>query len=250
MLLKTNLEDRLRDLRDKRVSSKPTTNSTQNHEKAILDEVDRIFVENDRERDQIRSRIPSDRSLEGNTFDFDLLHSENIYHKKEIKKLCIDYRLRFLDSKRFKGEIPEEAISKIRQLEKEHGIELRNLKIIAPAKLMKLENADDPLLFAPMGNDYYYLIHKWGKDVSRFRKLLMWPYKSFENLLFAIFVVSIFLTAITPMQAFTKGDVGNEEYLLLFLFMFKAVGGTVLYYGFAKGKNFNSAIWESKYYNG
>jgi len=250
MLGKTNLEECLSQLRDKRVSSGQSSRTTISTEQSILDEVNRIFFENEQERNQIRSRIPSENSNEDNNFDFDLLHSEKIYHKDEIKKLCIDYRLRFLDSKYFKGAIPEEAVSKIRQLERAHGIELQNLKIMAPAKLMKLENADDPLLFAPMGNNYYYLIHKWGKDVSPFRKLLMWPYKTFENLLFAIFLVSIFLTAITPMQAFTKGSVGNEEYLMLFLFMFKAVGGTVLYYGFAKGKNFNTAIWESKYYNG
>jgi hypothetical protein len=121
---------------------------------------------------------------------------------------------------------------------------------MAPAKLLKLENADDPLLFASMGNGYYYLIHKWGNDLHPFRKALMWPYKTFENLVFTIFVMSILLTAITPMQVFTQREIGNQEYLLMFLFMFKAVGGTVLFYGFAKGKNFNTAIWNSKYYNG
>ena len=250
MLRKTNLEGRLHQLRDKRVTTSNSSTHSFSKEQAILDDVHRIFTDTDRERDQIRSRIPSDGDCGDNTFDIDLLQSGNIFKKEDIKKLCIDYRLRFLDAKRFKGEIPEEAVSKIRRLEKDHEIQLQNLKIMAPAKLMKLENADDPLLFAPMGNDYYYLVHKWGKDLSPFRKILMWPYKNFENLLFTIFVVSLFLTAITPMQAFTKGEVGNQEYLMLFLFMFKAVGGTVLYYGFAKGKNFNSAIWESKYYNG
>ena len=179
-----------------------------------------------------------------------MLASENMFHRNDIKKLCVDYRLRFLDAPFFKGDFPEEAISKIRQLEKNHNCSLQGLKIMAPAKLLKLENADDPLLFASMGNDYYYLIHKWGNDLHPFRKLLMWPYKTFENLVFTIFVISILLTAITPMRAFTKGDVGNQEYLLMFLFMFKAIGGTVLFYGFAKGKNFNTAIWDSKYYNG
>lgn len=249
MLGKTNLEGRLIQLRDRRITSNQSSTSI-SKEQAILDEVQRIFAKNEKERDEIRSRIPSNSGSIDNNLDPDLLLTKNIYRKEDIKKLCIDYRLRFLDVKFFKGDIPEEAVSKIRQLEKEHGIELQNLKIVAPAKLMKLENADDPLLFAPMGNGYYYLIHKWGNDLSPFRKLLMWPYKNFENLLFTIFLVSLFLTAITPMQAFTKGEVGNQEYLMLFLFMFKAVGGIVLYYGFAKGKNFNSAIWESKYYNG
>jgi hypothetical protein len=113
---------------------------------------------------------------------------------------------------------------------------------------MKLENADDPLLFAPMGNDYYYLIHKWGNDLHPFRKVLMWPYKTFENLVFTVLLISMLLTGITPLQLFSAGN-PNQEYLLFFLFVFKGVAGIVLFYGFSKGKNFNKAIWRSKYYN-
>lgn len=177
-----------------------------------------------------------------------MLESSHIFHIDDIKHLCINYRLRFLDSHYFKGDFPEEAISEIRNLEKQHAIVLKNFKIIAPAKLLKLENADDPLLFAPMGNDYFYLIHKWGNDLHPFRKLLMWPYKSFENLVFTVALLSLLITALLPMHWFTP-NASFAEYLFLFLFIFKGVGGMVIFYGFAKGKNFNGAIWKSKYYN-
>ncbi|NND61800.1 MAG: hypothetical protein HKN48_01265 [Flavobacteriaceae bacterium] len=238
MLLKTNIEDRLIKLRDKRISSE-----------TILKEVQEILEKNENERDDIKARLSDSSEENVNEFNLDKVKGENIFHIEDIKKLCIDYRLRFLNANFFKGDFPEEAISEIRNLESEHGISLQNFKIVAPAKLLKLENADDPLLFAPMGNDYYYLIHKWGNDLHPFRKALMWPYKTFENLVFSVFVLSVILTAITPLHLFTKGEVTNQEYLLMFLFMFKAVGGIVLYYGFAKGKNFNTAIWNSKYYN-
>jgi hypothetical protein len=238
MLGKTNLEERLVKLRGRRINTSE-----------ILAEVEQILSDNEEQRDEIRARLTDFSKEVVTSFNLDILNSEFIFHQDDIKKLCIDYRLRFLDAHFFKGEFPEEAISKIRTLEREHQITLNGLKIIAPAKLLKLENADDPLLFASMGNDYYYLIHKWGKDLHPLRKALMWPYKHFENLIFTIFLVSLVLTALTPIQLFTKGAVENQEYLLLFLFMFKAVGGTVLFYGFAKGKNFNTAIWDSKYYN-
>ncbi|MCH9660006.1 MAG: hypothetical protein K0U54_03755 [Bacteroidetes bacterium] len=238
MLSKTNIEIELAKLRDKRVSHND-----------ILSEVRQVLSDNEQERSSIEARLSSNAPFKEHSFNSELLFTSRVYHKDDIKKLCVDYRLRFLDARFFKGDFPAEAISKIRQLEKEHQTTLTGLKIIAPAKLLKLENADDPLLMAPMGNNYYYLIHKWGKDLHPLRKLLMWPYKNFENLLFTIFIVSLFLTFITPMQAFTKGLVSNSEYLLMFLFMFKAVGGIVLFYGFAKGKNFNTAIWNSKYYN-
>ena len=99
-----------------------------------------------------------------------------------------------------------------------------------------------------MGNDYFYLIHKWGNDLHPLRKALMWPYKTIENLVLTVFFISLVLTAITPIHLFSTGPT-TQEYLLLFLFMFKWIGGMVLFYGFAKGKNFNTAIWNSKYYN-
>lgn len=238
MLSKTNIQQKLSKLRDKRVT-----------EKELIDEVHSIFAENEAQREAILGRVLNKKPGLNSGLNLEHLKTENIYHIDDIKALCVTYRLRFLDSHFFKGTIPEEAISKIRMLEKKHNTKLYNLKIVAPAKLLKLENADDPLLFAPMGNGYYYLIHKWGNDLHPFRKIAMWPYKCFENLIFTTLIVSIILTSITPMQAFTKGEVTLQEYFLMFLFMFKAVAGIVLYYGFAKGKNFNNVIWNSKYYN-
>ena len=237
MLSKTNIELKLEQLRNKRIS-----------EEAILDEVAQIFSENDIKRNTIKETLKKENSTKHNSFNFDKLESNRIYHISDIQKLCVDYRLRFLDSRFFKGTIPEEAISKIRKLENEHDTSLKNFKIIAPAKLLKLENADDPLLFASMGNEYFYLIHKWGNDLHPLRKALMWPYKTIENLVLTVFFISLVLTAITPIHLFSTGPT-TQEYLLLFLFMFKWIGGMVLFYGFAKGKNFNTAIWNSKYYN-
>lgn len=238
MFSRTNIEKQLHNYRSKRID-----------ENLIMEEVQRIFAENDKERAKIISNLAEANSLQENNLNFEFLETGNIYHLMDIKNLCVNYRLRFLDSKYFKGEFPEEAISEIRNIEKEHNTILKNLKIVAPAKLMKLENADDPLLFAPIGNDYFYLIHKWGNDLQPFRKILMWPYKSFENLVFTVAVLSILLTSLVPIQWFTPNP-GTAEYIFLALFIFKGVGGFVIFYGFSKGKNFNAAIWMSKYYNG
>lgn len=237
MLPRTDIEAELKKIRKKRVPSE-----------AILDEVGAIFEQNRLERDVIEAKLKTGNS-NPTYLDWTYLEAGRLFHLDDIRSLCITYRLRFLDSHFFKGKFPAEAISKIRQLEQQQNVSLSGLKVMAPAKLLKLENADDPLLFAPVGNDYFYLIHKWGNDLHPLRRLLMWPYKSFENLVFSVFLISMLLTAITPMGLFTKGEVTTQEYVLMFLFLFKAVAGIVLFYGFAKGKNFNSAIWDSKYYN-
>lgn len=162
------------------------------------------------------------------------------------------YRLSIavLDSRFFKGEIPEEAISKIRQLETQHNTDIKGLKILAPpSKLFKLEDKDDPLLFAPIGNDYFYLIHKWGgNDLHPFRKIMMWPFKNIGNLTLLVVIASYLVTLIVPEGLFSKKN-SNSEFWIIFFFMFKCLASVVIFYGFALGKNFSPAIWNSKYYN-
>ncbi|SDG74196.1 hypothetical protein [Psychroflexus sediminis] len=216
---------------------------------AILKQVHDVLKDVDVRNGEILNKVTSGDSIDSNDFDFDKLQSSEIYHIDQIEKICITYRLRFLDSKYFKGKLPYEAISKIKTLEEEHETSLQGFKIMAPSKLFKLENADDPLLFAPIGNDYYYLIHKWGNDLNPFRKLMMWPFKTFENFMLLVFLSALICTALVPSGFFMSEDNIRTEFILLFLFMFKWIAGIALYYGFAKGKNFNTAIWRSKYYN-
>ena len=181
-----------------------------------------------------------------NQFDFDLLVPHKIFHVDQIRKVCIDYRLRFLDIKYFKGNIPPSAIEKICDLEKTHKTALKGFKIMAPSVLFRLKKTDDPLLFVPLGNGYYYLIHKWGNDLSAARKLWAWPFKNIWNLLVAVLFVSLFATYITPYQIFTKTP-STSTFWMLYFFMFKAIASIVLFYGFALGKNFNPAIWNNRY---
>jgi hypothetical protein len=238
MFPRTNLKDQL-----DRVKFKKTSNED------ILKEVEFIFSNVDAENDTILNKIASGDDMNFNDFNIDKLESSKIYHINQIEQICINYRLRFLDSKYFKGKLPYEAISKIKTLEEEHQTDLRGFKIMAPSKLFKLENADDPLLFAPIGNDYYYLIHKWGNDLSPFRRIMMWPFKTFENFVFFVLFSALIGTFLVPSGFFMNEDNLTTEFILLYLFMFKWIGGISIYYGFAKGKNFNTAIWRSKYYN-
>jgi len=237
LLKKTNIEEKLERLKKKKYS-----------EETILKAVKTILENDIKIEDRILDTITNRTSINYNSFDFNILETKHIYHIDQIKDICVDYRLRFLDSKYFKGKLPYEALSKIKALEKSHHTQLKGFKIIAPSKLFKLENADDPLLFAPIGNGYYYLVHKWGNNLNPFRKLLMWPYKNFGNLIFTVFLVSIFATALFPEGIFSNKPNASQAGIIFF-FMFKAIAAMVLYYGFAAGKNFNKAIWNSKYYN-
>jgi len=237
MIARTNVEDRLKKHRSREVS-----------ESDLLAEIKNIFDQGDRKDASIISQLHSSSGRDHNALNLDLLDTDRIFHVSHIKAICIDYRLRFLDSKLFKGSIPYEAAIKIKELEKEHKTVIEGFKIMAPSKLFKLENADDPLLFAPIGNGYYYLIHKWGNDLSPYRKLAVLPFKSFENLMILTALVSFFASFLVPKGLFSI-ETSGVQFLLTFLFMFKSVAAVVLYYSFAAGKNFNSVIWDSKYSN-
>lgn len=217
-------------------------------EEKVMEEVYAILKSIDSEHSRIKKSIAEGKGALTNNFNFDLLESDRIFHISDIKDICIDYRLRFLDSRYFKGEIPVEGISKIKALEKEHDIELKGFKIIAPSKLFKLEDKDDPLLFAPIGNGYFYLIHQWGNDLHPLRKALMWPFKNIVNLGCLVVAISFLVSLMVPDGLFSKSN-SSTEFWIVFFFMFKSVASVVIFYGFAMGKNFNPAIWNSKYFN-
>lgn len=187
-----------------------------------------------------------ERPQSTNAFDIEQLATDKIYHLDTIRDICIDYRLRFLDLKYFKNDLPQEAFDKIAAMEMEHDTTLTGFKVMAPSKLFRLKNTDDPLLFVPLGNDYFYLIHQWGDDLHPFRKALMWPFKNIWNLLLTLLVISWGVTLITPMAIFTK-TTSWTTFWMVYFFNFKAIASVVLFSGFALGKNFNPAIWNSKY---
>jgi hypothetical protein len=214
----------------------------------ILQEINQIFRKEDKKDEAVLQTLQKGVTSNSNNFNPDLFESEKIFHIDQIYRICVDYRLRFLDSKYFKAQVPYEALIKIKKLEKEHNTTLRGFKIVAPATLFKLENADDPLLFAPIGNNYYYLIHKWGNDLHPLRKFLMWPFKTLENFVLLLLLTSFITALMVPDGLFTP-EQSTTEFFMVFFFIFKWFAGLAIFYGFKMGKNFSTDIWNSKFYN-
>ena len=179
----------------------------------------------------------------------DKIDSNRLFHIDQIRKICIDYRLRFLDFNFFKGGVPDEAYTKLKEFELNHHDLDLNIKMMAPTKLFQLENYDDPLMFVSLGNNYYYMIHKWGNDMSYFRKLFMWPFKNIYNILIYIAIISLLFTSFVPDGIFFYKNNPEIQFFVVFLFMFKSLAAIFIYFGFAMGKNFNENIWNSKFYN-
>ena len=114
-------------------------------------------------------------------------NQERVFHISQIEKLCKKYHLRFLPSVFFRGSIDKELPGKISQFEIAYGVECKkwernqyslnelyqdgNTYIAAPVESFNLqEKPQDPLMFFAINSEYYYLIHKWGNDISLVRR--------------------------------------------------------------------------------
>ncbi|MFZ4670900.1 MAG: hypothetical protein ACOYLT_02685 [Flavobacterium sp.] len=231
-----NLELELNAIRDKEKNSD------------LLLQAEKLLIEDEISKNSILNKLSSkNEDSNKNALVFDLLKTENIFHINHIENICINYRLRFLDSSLFKNNIPDEAISKIKKIEKEHHTKLSGFKIVAPSKAFHLLNYDDPLLFIPIGNNYYYLVHKWGDEFRWYRKLLVWPIKNLSNFVITGILLSLIVALIVPENNLSKSV--PLAPLIVFLFAFKSIVAVFAYYFFMAGKNFNEEIWQRKYYN-
>ena len=230
-----NLQNTLRKDRDKHISSEDLKYMIQ----AIFDQKEAI-------KSRVKSTLETPNNSYVNTLTFDALDFDKIFHIDSIKKLCINYRLRFLDTHLFKGEYPKELYSIIPNLENDHKIQLKDFKIMAPSKLFRLKTKEDPLLFVPIGNGYYYLVHKWGDDLKSYRKILVWPFKNINTLILTSIILSLLSTAIG--SAFFN-DFSDTQLLVIFIFNIKTFVFVTFYLLFMMRKNFNESIWNSKYKN-
>ncbi|KGO89869.1 hypothetical protein [Flavobacterium suncheonense] len=211
-----------------------------------LASVEKILAENEAKRSAIRKKLSSKNQNTENAFVFDLLETENIFHIDQIKAICIDYRLRFLDSHLYKVPFPEEVITKISHLEKRHHTTLSGFKLMAPSKVFQLKKYNDPILFAPIGNDYYYLIHKWGNDLHPLRKWLVLPFRNLGWLLLTLVLISVLCSMALPDNFYGKAEPTTFR-LISFLFLFKYWCAIAIYFFVSKGKNFNVNIWNSNF---
>ena len=175
---------------------------------------------------------------------FEEMETKNIFHKDTIKSICVQYRLRFLDSNLFKGDYPNNITKVISDIEKKHETTLNNFMIMAPSKLFKIKSPDDPILFVPLGNDYYYLIHKWGEEFNYLRKLLVLPFKNIDNLTVFSILVSVFFALVGKLF---MPSLSSSEVFILFLFLVKGFIFIFFYMFFLTRRNFSESIWNSKY---
>lgn len=139
--------------------------------------------------------------LRGTQIELENLENEyqgKVYTLDQIESLCVDYRLRFLQSRLFTGSYDVEVAAKIKDFAKETKSPIddytlgRRFYVMAPADMFSLttekylSKADlrkqmDPAIFYQIDQNHYRLVHKWGNDFTIFRLIEGFRWKSWWN---------------------------------------------------------------------
>lgn len=178
----------------------------------------------------------------------------NIYSIETIERICIRYRLRFLDTQYFKPEFPYEALIKIKAIESANETKIEKFRIIAPGEAFNLEDVNkDPLLFAELADGRYYLLHKWGKDLSWIRRIITWPLQTLSTFFFTLVMICGIVAFSLPDDWVVRSE-SLHPHLLQFrmMLMVQMIIGFfffLLFIGLAFHRNFSSMDWKSKNFN-
>jgi hypothetical protein len=218
---------------------------------ALMREVQSALKQGKHADEYVLSRLRNAPKPGKSNINSELLEKDRIFSIDDIKTVCIDYRLRFLDTQYFKmEELPYDAILALKKLEKHLGEDVRHLKIMGAAKFFKLEDRNkDPLLFASIDETNYYLIHKWGKDFSWYNKILAYPFRSVVSLLLTMIIIGLPAVFLIPLLVFhTSKEVQYYQMLFLAAFVVYAIFVTV-FGGFTFYKKFSKICWNSPYFN-
>lgn len=174
-----------------------------------------------------------------------------IYTLDEIKTLCIHYRLRFLPTRYFKADFPRETMRAIKNVERDLDTKIESFCILAPASLFNLEDANaDPLLFAPLEDGTFYLVHQWGNDLAWYRKLLALPFRNITNLVLSILCLSGILAWITPGSLISdSANFFSFARLLMFIWFALTSSALVSYIWFLTNQKFSCDAWSSRTFN-
>lgn len=218
------------------------------HEDVILDEVNRLLNANLLSEKNILNNL----KFYNKTFellDEEVLDKDRIFKLNEIKVTCTKFRLRFIDSQFYRGEIPYEAILKIKELNETGHKDLKGFKILGSRKTFLLKEKNPSLaLFAPTVNGNYYHIHSWGAPIKWYKKWLAWPFQSFENLFITVALFTLIITLLLPVRLITLDReapywCGYRIATFFHLLIFNS--GVTVYFTFAFNKNFSKSIWNS-----
>jgi hypothetical protein len=214
-----------------------------------LDKARNILANSAKDDEEVLLRLRSEGKEPG-PFNA-AFESDKVFRIDQIEKICINYRLRFLDTKYFRHEFPYEAISKINEFERKYNTKVKRFKIIAPDVAFDLEDCNkDPLLFAQLDNERFYLLHKWGNDLAWYRKFLYYPVRSIYTYFYFMLAVAALFAFLVPFEWFQVRE-DNILYMRVWFTAHCFIGlfFICIFLGAIMQTGFSSMNWKSKFMN-
>jgi len=215
----------------------------------IIEEVNKILAANIFKEKTILNNLKSyNKSFE--LLNEDGLDKLSIFSPEELKKVCINLRLKFLDSQNYRFDVPYEAILKIKHLNESQKKNLDGFKIMGVAESFKKSNTKSNFaLFAPtiMGN--YYLVHQWGTRLKWYKKLMAFPLRNFEVLMLTVISFVFLLTMCLPTFLITLDDTATYwcgYRIAVFFHLLIFFSGVTAYILVGFNKRFSGTVWEEE----
>ncbi|MFT3885221.1 MAG: hypothetical protein QM724_07265 [Flavobacteriales bacterium] len=217
----------------------------------FLEEVRGILAEEQKKDDVLRAVVRGTPRKSANRIH--RLDPGRVFSVAAIRRLCIRYDLRFLDAGRYKGELPSRALYELRRLEARAAAPLVGFKVMAPARCFQLCDPDaDPLLFVPVGAEHYYLVHKWGSDLSPWRALFAWPKRGPLQLACTVLMAAVLLALMMPnawIGASAAAPWWNAHRLLMFVWGTLFLAGCTSFAWMTFFGQFSTQCWNSRYFS-
>lgn len=166
---------------------------------------------------------------------------ERVFHISQIEALCHKYHLRMLPSELYRGDLDNDIISAIQAYEigYDEKMDSKSSFIVAPKESFELqEEPVDPLLFHKVSDNYFYLVHKWGNDLSFLRSLIRFRAISFYTSLIVIGCICFFKLFTTILSV----PVGLS---LIFISVFSF--GSVVFFLSEGFLFYNKSKWQSRH---
>ncbi len=233
----TNLHNTLREYNEARPIKKD--------EELLLQEVQNIINQNDQKDLNVLYRL----GMAENLNKAKLIESVNeqtkpfdeVYDISVIKCLAINYRLRFLKSNSYKGNIDPYLPTAVNQFSEKYKLSDYHSEfyILAPAKSFKLEKRPvDPIIFYKINDEKYAFVHKWGNDFSFLRNILNFPLRTRWHI--TAFVYAIFASL------FYKYVPIQHDWFFIFIMVIAAAAVTLITVT-CPMYNTSNEVWNSKY---
>ena len=188
-------------------------------------------------KDEIGDVLPAERAID-----------YPIWHKALLRRWGKKQRLQMVSLPSARYRIGYSGIKALQQLEIKTGHPVSSLFLLIPQPMVEPRTPPNRgILLARLKDGRFAEIARWGKPLHPFRKVWMWPLRSFAHCAAFIGILSFACAFVFLPEKVILGPYDSNSFMLrvvFFFYLLLAFGGISILYGFSKVKAFNEDLWE------